>query len=142
MRELLRTFFSVKGRATRREWWIVYLAYALALTPLGLLALGPGSALTGAMLSERYLAVLVGMAMWAPMAPVSIRRMRDRQLSSWVLAGAAGWCLLAPLAAFQVGQATVFGSVLSLAGFAVGLFVFVQLALLPSKLSGGPLETN
>ncbi|WP_309090923.1 DUF805 domain-containing protein [Phenylobacterium sp.] len=136
MKGLSRTFFSLEGAATRREWWIVSITLTVlfALVLLALLAAGPGYALLSR-LDQPLVAGVVFAVMWLPSAPVTLRRLRDRGLPPWWLAVGFGWTVLSPWAirAADRAGAELLGNLIQLGGLALSIFFIVQLGLLPSK---------
>lgn len=137
MSGLRRTFFSLEGEATRREWWIVSLTVSVVFVGLLLVLMGagPGYALMWTMADQPLVAGVVGAAMWLPSAPVTLRRLRARRLPIWWLAVAFGWTLLSSLMIRLADRsgAELLGNVLQLAGLALSIFLIVQLGFLPSK---------
>lgn len=137
MTGLVRTFLSPEGRATRGEWWRAVLVAALFFTVVALVGgwtgwIWPLLAIT----SDQPLAAgLFNLVGWLPILAVSIRRMRDRELSPGWLAAPVIWSVAAPgvISAADNADALMLGNVLQILGLILSIVVFVQLGLLPSK---------
>jgi uncharacterized membrane protein YhaH (DUF805 family) len=137
MNGLSRRFFSVDGRATRGEWWLVNLVVVivLALIAIALMAQGGGYSLASLMVDQPLVAGVVGLVMWLLTLPVSIRRARDRRLSLWWLV-AAGLFVALSAAVVRIADRAdleIAGNLLQLAGLFLSIFLFVQFGLLDSK---------
>lgn len=137
MRGLMRRFLSVRGVAPRREWWFAYLV-TLVINMAVVAAMMAMDALYGLMdvaLDRPLVGGLISLVMVLPIVPASVRRMRDRRLSSWWLAAFAAWVVLAPYVVRLADgmDALMIGNVIQIAGVIGSLILFVQLAVLPSK---------
>ncbi|MGA0606696.1 DUF805 domain-containing protein [Phenylobacterium sp. VNQ135] len=132
----LHTFLSLKGTASRREWWTV--AAFCGVLHVTLLVLGFATGLIYLAVSawqNWLLLALQNVVLGLLLAPVSIRRLRDRRMSPWWYAVLPAWALAAPHVLRMADDADrlVLGNAIQIAGMLLGLFVMVQLALLPSK---------
>ena len=136
MTDLSRTLFSLEGTASRRDWWTV--AALCAVLHVTLLVLGFATGLVYVAVSALQswlLLALPNVVFGLLMAPVSIRRLRDRRMSPWWYAALPVWGLAAPHVVRIADEADrlVLGNIVQIGGMLLGLFVMVQLALLPSK---------
>lgn len=137
MTGLARTFFSLEGTATRREWWTVVLIVAVFFVVVAVVGGWTGWIwpFLAVMFEQLLVLALFNLVGWLPILPVSIRRMRDRALSPWWLAAPVVWSLVAPgiISAADLADALIVGNVLQILGMILSIVIFVQLGLLPSK---------
>lgn len=138
MSSLARTFFSLEGTATRSEWWIVSITVTVisAILFRVFLAADVGYALAAAMSEQPWVLSLAAAVLWLPSGPVTLRRLRDRQLPLWWLAVAFGWATLSPPAVRFADRADLelVGNMIQWGGLALSIFFIVQLGLLPAPV--------
>jgi len=137
MTGLARTFFSLEGTATRREWWTVVLLVGVFFVVATLVGAWTGWIwpLFAAMFEQLLVLALFNLVGWLPILAVSVRRLRDRGLSPWWLAAPVVWSVVAPgiISAADLAGALMVGNVLQILGLILSIVIFVQLGVLPSK---------
>jgi uncharacterized membrane protein YhaH (DUF805 family) len=136
--DLVELLFTYQGRVNRGKYWLAVLVFVIAWIVVGIVAwaLSVVSYILGAIV-----AVLILIASIVCGVFVGIKRLHDRDKSGWWLA----FFYLVPAVLQGIGSTMdSVGFILSLAGFAISVWAFVELGCLrgtsgPNQYGSDPL---
>jgi uncharacterized membrane protein YhaH (DUF805 family) len=139
--DLVDLLFSFQGRINRGKYWLAALLYIIAWIVLGFIAWG---LMTVSYMLGAIIAALLLLATMVSGVFVGIKRLHDRDKGGWWLA----LFYLVPGILEGIGSSIGgIGFVLSLAGFAISVWAFVELGCLrgtdgPNQYGPDPLRSG
>jgi uncharacterized membrane protein YhaH (DUF805 family) len=142
MMNLLTLLFSFRGRINRAKFWLAVLIYVICLVILATIAYY--HELEGVAF---FILALLALPVWVSGFAVGIKRLHDRDKSGWwILLFYFGPQVLNGLANAASGTEDILSLLLSTAGFALTVWMFVELGCLrgtpgPNRFGPDPLGT-